>query len=256
MPYKSIYRCISCSGPDYTDPSGVFDFAANSSQQTIPVSHFGDIENAKVWLILTNPKGDRNDSNAGHLVSNYRVPGRENLTDKHVNEIYHHFSSYFQRMGVHRFFIPYMNLLDNLIVKGHICTFNNGGICAVDVIKCPTVRDWQYVVRTYEGRKVWRNCLERIRNPGINDFILKQIKRHNPPVLIFAQSTTGLIGQTHRGHGNGTLQGFDTMKIFTRNQHPKRLSMSLGSNNQLMEHLRQNPQNLKNAIQQAISAFN
>ena len=59
----------------------MFPFVNNGSQQTIPVSHFGDIENADIWLILTNPKGDLNDSNVGHLVGNYDVTGRENLTE-------------------------------------------------------------------------------------------------------------------------------------------------------------------------------
>jgi hypothetical protein len=248
MPYKSIYRCICCSG--YTDRNGVFEFAANSLRQTIPVSHFGDIENAKIWLILTNPLGVRTDSNVGHLVSNYNVTGRENLTEEHVGKIYHHFSSYFERVGVHPFFRPYMHLLDGLIVGGHTCTFQNGGICAVDVIKCPTILPWQSFIinNPVEGRLIWHNCLERVRTvrtPRTNDFILKQIKRHNPPILIFAQSTIGLVGVQYKGNGNGSLQSFDAMKIFTRNQHPKRLSIGLCMN--------QNLKNLQNAIQQAIT---
>jgi hypothetical protein len=255
MPYKSIYRCICCSG--YTDRNGVFEFAANSLRQTIPVSHFGDIENAKIWLILTNPKGDLNDSNAGHLVGNYNVMGRENLTDKHVDEIYHHFSSYFQRMGVHPFFTPYMALLDGLVVGGHTCTFQNGNICAVDVIKCPTITDWQKFVRTNQGKIVSQNCLGRVRTPGPNHFILHQITRHNPPILIFAQSTDGLIGVEYKGNGNGSLQGISNMKTFIRTQPSKRLSISFGSNKELKPYLNQNgnTRNLRNAIQSAISAF-
>src|SRR5450759_935439 len=140
--YKSIYRCTCCSGSDYTDPDGVCEYAANTLRQTIPVSHFGDIENAKIWLILTNPKGDRGDGNVGHLVTNYNLTGRENLTDEHFAIIFQHFSEYFKLPSVHPFFNFYMNLLDYLIVGNQSCTFQNGGICAVDLIKCPTVKDW------------------------------------------------------------------------------------------------------------------
>ena len=57
MPYKSIYRCTCCSGEEFNDPDGVCEFATDSSNQTIPVSHFDDINKAKIWLILTNPSG-------------------------------------------------------------------------------------------------------------------------------------------------------------------------------------------------------
>jgi len=253
--YESIYRCICCASTDYANPDGVCEFATKSPRQTIPVSHFGDIENAKIWLILTNPKGDHNDSNVGHLVSNYNVRGRENLTVDHVDLIFQYFSTYFQRDRIHPFFNPFMALLDGLIVDGHVCTFQNGGICAVDVIKCPTIKAWQQFVRTVEGKKVWHNCLGRVRAPGPNHFIIEQIKSHEPPILIFAQTTAGLIGVEYKGDGIGTLQGFDEIKIF-RKQDPRRLSIALGRMQNLYYYLNQDrdsTQTLHNTIQKVIS---
>jgi len=253
--YESIYSCICCSSTDYTNPDGVCEFAAKSPRQTIPVSHFGDIKNAKIWLILTNPKGDHNDSNVGHLVSNYNETGRENLTDDHVDLIFQHFSMYFQRDRIHPFFNPFMELLEGLIVDDHVCTFQNGCICAVDVIKCPTTKNFQRFVRTDEGKNVWRNCLGKVRASGPNHFIIEQIKTHEPPILIFAQSTTDLIDVEYKGDGIGTLQGFDEMKIF-RKQDPIRLSIDLGSRRNLNNHFNQggdSTQKLHNAIQKVIS---
>ena len=193
----------------------------------------------------------------GHLVSKYNVVGRENLTDEHVEKIFRHFSEYFQR-APHPFFNPFIQVLNNLIVNGNVCTFQNGGICAVDVIKCPTVGAFTGFVMTDEGKKVWHNCLGRVNNVGPNHFILEQIRKHAPPILIFAQSTSGLIGVAYKGNGNGTLPGFGNMKIFTLNQQSKRLSIDLGSNRGLQIYLGQNINNshaLHNAIQIAINNF-
>ncbi len=258
MIYNSIYRCSCCVG--FTHPNGVHDFVVKGPRQTIPVSHFGDIEKSKIWLILTNPKGDRNDANVGHLVSSYNVPGREDLSSAQVESIFQHFSTYFQRPGVniHQFFNRFIEILDGLIVGGQQCTFQNGGVCAVDVIKCPTITDFQRFVRLDEGKKVWYKCLGRIRHTGPNHFIIRQIEKHNPPILIFAQSTAGLIGVNYKGNRKGCLQGLNTMKIFIRRQNPKRLSIDLGSYRGLTDYLgkdRNNSKKLHDAIQKAINDF-
>jgi hypothetical protein len=221
-----------CSGRDFIDERGVIGFSADGINQTIPVSHFGEIDKALIWLILTNPKGERADSNVGHLVKQYNVTGRENLSDEQIKLIFQHFNKYFQRDSVHPFFNPYMTLLNNLEVAGQVCTFQNGGICAVDVIKCPTLKDWQAYVRQNEGKKVWHNCIGHVRNPGLNHYLLKQIDNHLPRVLIFAQSTSGLIGVEYKGNSNGSLNEFANIKIFTRNVEPRRISISLGNNSQ------------------------
>ncbi len=233
MPYKSIYQCTCCSGENFIDPNGVLEFSAEGVNQTIPVSHFGDIKNARIWLVVTNPKGDRTDSNVGHSVNTYNVSDRKKFTDEHVQKIFKHFSAYFERNKTHDFFKLYMTLLNGLRVKGRICTFENGGICAVDVIKCPTVKSWQAYARTSESKRVRQNCLGNVTTPGQNHFILEQIKKHNPHVLIFAQSTKGLIGEEYTGRKNGSLQGFPNVKIFKREQNPRRISIDLGSNLQL-----------------------
>lgn len=261
MPYKSIYQCTCCSGKDFIDPRGVIEFSAEGVKQTVPVSHFGDIEKARIWLVVTNPKGDRKDSNVGHLANTYNVMGRENFTDKHVQKIFRHFSTYFERNGIHPFFNPYMTLLNGLNVDGRSCTFENGGICAVDVIKCPTELDFSsfLIQNPTEGHRICHNCLGRVRNTGPNHFILEQIKNHNPCVLIFAQSTIGLVGVEYKGdgRGNGNLQGFRDMKIFKRNQNPRRISIDLGSNRQF-QNIVQNANiinRFRDALQTAINDF-
>lgn len=232
MPYKLIYQCSCCSGKDFIDPNGVIGFTAKGVNQTIPVSHFGDIEKAAIWLVLTNPLGVRTDSNVGHLVKTYNVIGRENLADEHIQKIFRHFSTYFERNGVNSFFNPYIKLLNGLEVDGRSCTFENGRICAVDVIKCPTIESWQAYVKKKEGKEVWWNCLGHIRETGPNHFILEQIKKHNPLVLIFAQCTIGLIGVEYKGRRDGNLRGFPDVKIFKRSQNQRCISIDLGSTRQ------------------------
>ena len=75
--YGKIYRCEDCSNIPPIDPDGVSDFVCTGEKQTFPVSHFGDIIKSKIWIIATNPKGDRNDPNVGHLVKDYAQSSRK-----------------------------------------------------------------------------------------------------------------------------------------------------------------------------------
>jgi len=241
---------------------GVHNFAGRAPSQTIPVSHFGDIDHAKIWLILTNPKGDRNDPNVGHLVSLYDANNRSTLSKVNVEEIFKHFSSYFDRPNVHQFFAPFMRLLDNLVVAGHHCTFQNGGVCAVDLIKCPTIVDWQQYVRTNEGKKVWDNCLGRVRAQGSNHFITRQIQQHQPLVLIFAQSTYGLVGSEYKGNSQRVLNSAISLmaggkyisNVFLL-ENPKRISIGLHGT-RMMNNCFASPTNMKalhDTLQHAIN---
>jgi hypothetical protein len=80
----------------------VYSFAGNVSNQAIPVSRFGDTSHTKIWLILTNPKGDRNYPNVGHQVNSYGVSNRSVLTKTNIQEIFKRFSLYFNQPNAHR----------------------------------------------------------------------------------------------------------------------------------------------------------
>jgi hypothetical protein len=237
MPYHDIYTCEKCSLFNPHERDGVSDFAKRGPCQTVPVSHFGDIEHAKIWLILTNPKGHRLDPNVGHLVSTYgKQQTRAALSGQDIQNIFKHFSSYFSlgnpNRNVHNFFCNWMALLDGIIVSKQKCTFDNGRICAVDLIKCPTITDWQRYARTDESKCVRSNCLGQVHKPGPSHYIIRQILHHNPPILIFAQGLAGYIGITYRGRKDSNLCGIaQQAQPYINNafslSSPKRVSISL-----------------------------
>lgn len=255
--YGDIYRCEDCSR--FTDPIGVMPFAGRGPNQTVPVSHFGDITTAKIWLVLTNPKGDRNDRNVGHLVSNYGVPNRSSFTDNDAHRIQDHFNRYFHQSDIHAFFARHIRMLDGLELFNHRLTFQNGGICAVDVIKCPTISDWQRYVRTGEGKDVWCNCLGRVRTPGPNHFFLRQLNFHKPAVLIFTQSTHTLVSAGVRGAPNGRLMHFASNRHISHvflSEQKEQVSVSLCKTrmlNQCLDSVKET-QNLHQSIQTIVNA--
>jgi hypothetical protein len=74
--YSRLYRCEDCK--EIRNPCGVYYFVNGkgtpcSSEYlppTIPVSHFGDIANSKLWVVTTNSKGDKYDLLVGLNVHN------------------------------------------------------------------------------------------------------------------------------------------------------------------------------------------
>ena len=183
--YGQQYRCMNCSSA--TSGDGVRPFVQPGAGQTLPVSHFGAIWTAEIWLVPTNPKGDRTDSNVG-----YRPPGfvsRAALTDEQVQTTLDHFSKYFQRPASHRFFGPWIELLEGIELGGKVQSWfgEDGGICAVDLIKCPTLKDWGSFVpkkaNQPDKKLICRNCFE---GAGPGQFLKYQISLHRPMVLIFA----------------------------------------------------------------------
>jgi len=181
--YEAIYRCESCS--HLTDPKGVFPFASRSAPlgQTVAVSHFGNIRTALVWLLLTNPRGsDRNDSNVGLTVQRFAT-NRSQIAPSDVPRILQHFSDYDFDTSSPDFWEPWKKLLDGLTIRGKELSFKSGGICAVDLIKCPTIGGWMGYVMTGEGKEVWANCHELKQQMG-HHFLARQIKLHEPLVLI------------------------------------------------------------------------
>jgi len=208
--YGAICRCESCAG--LQDWDGVREFAERGARQTIPVSHFGRIHAAKVWLVCFNPANDRNDPNVGLTVSFLRdvledrvqagdLPDftcRADLPDGAVEEAVRHFSEYDFEFDGHEFFAPWRDALNGLTVGKDVVSFQNGGICVVDAIKCPTrlpIGGWF----GREAKTVAANC-----GKSGNAFLLSQIAFHRPSIVIFA-GTQNLVPAAVRGRPDQVL---------------------------------------------------
>ncbi len=147
--YCDLYRCEACI--DLLAPEGVSSFCQPGEFQTIPVSHFGNIEDSLIWVVFNNPKGDRNDPNVGATPKQFGSARRATLSENAVQKIRIHFNQYFQtKLSDHKFFQKWKLLLNGLRINGKTVTFENGGICAVDLIKCPTTSSWMGFVMTCE----------------------------------------------------------------------------------------------------------
>jgi hypothetical protein len=184
--YEAIYRCESCS--HLTDPKGVFPFASRSAPegQTVAVSHFGNVKSAPLWLLLTNPRGtDRSDANVGLSVRDFAA-NRDEIPTSEVPNIFQKFSSYNFDTSSPDFWTPWKVLLDDIKIGDKTVRFDSDGICAVDLIKCPTRGGWTgYVMKKgdNEGKEVWGNCHELGKRMG-KHFLASQIKLHSPLVVI------------------------------------------------------------------------
>jgi len=232
--YNDLYRCESCS--DLLDPHGVAPFTKPGNAQTIPVSHFGNIDESLIWVVFNNPKGDRNDQNVGATPRQFGAIGRSTLSEDDIQRVKDHFNQYFKmEVGCHDFFKKWEFLLNGLRVIGKTVTFENGGICAVDLIKCPTVESWMGFVMKPEGKKVWDNCLRR---PDGNRFLLKQIDYHKPAIIILA-GTQSCVKKQWKGGMNRELsclvsnEGSILIKRVFTNTLPRRLSLGLCAQRQI-----------------------
>jgi len=228
--YHDLYRCESCS--KLSDPKGVAPFANPGAGQTIPVSHFGNIDKSKIWVVFNNPKGDMNDLNVGTTPSMFGASGRSTLTASDARRVKERFNRYFEAKGKsHKFFEKWKTMLNGLCIKSEELTFENGGICVVDLIKCPTVKSWMGYVMKPEGKKVWDNCL---RDTNGNIFLLKQIVHHKPTVIIFA-GTAACVKKEWKGGKNRELSSLveqsssALVKTIWTMSLPKRLSLGLKS---------------------------
>jgi hypothetical protein len=224
--YHDLYRCESCS--DLSDPNGVAPFTNPGPAQTIPVSHFGDIDKSLIWVIFNNPKGDRSDPNVGTTPGMFGAAGRTTLSASDAQRVKERFDRYFAAK-CHAFFEKWKTLLNGLSIKDEKLTFENGGICAVDLIKCPTAGSFMGFVMKPEGKKVWDNCL---RAPDGNKFLLKQIEHHRPTVIIFAGTQTS-VKTAWKGERNRELSSLVNqsssvlVKTIWTLTSPKRLSVGL-----------------------------
>ena len=185
--YSRLYRCEDCRG--IQDPRGVFYFvngrgvpkSAGYLPPTIPVSHFGDVVNSRLWIVTTNPKGDRDDALVGLNVMRFDATRRRDVKGSDVNAIFNAQCSYFREGNDwHSFFLDFVDLLDGIDLGGHALSFGSGDVCFVDAIKCPTAVAWGSFVRSDEGKEVWNNCL-RIGNR----FLPRQIELHKPRAVLY-----------------------------------------------------------------------
>ena len=216
--YSRLYRCEDCK--DITNPDGVFNFINGAEfasgaklPVTIPVGHFGDVLKAKVWVVLTNPKGDRTDSLVGLSVDQFNVARRSQIKDEDIKSIFHLQQNYVKKQKTkwHPFFLPFAELLEGIKVSSQPISFESGDVCFVDAIKCPTQKAWMGFVMTNDGKRVWDNCL-RIRNK----YLEKQLEIHQPKIVLFC-GTSGLIKAEKRGTKVTESQTFSRkLKLTTR----------------------------------------
>ena len=249
--YGKLYRCEACSC--LIDPEGVYPFASPNAPegQTLPVSHFGDIKNALIWLVVTNPKGNRNDPNVGLTVKQFATT-RGALADEDIDPIFEHFSNYDFTTASPEFFGPWRELLNGLIVGGTRVTFESGGICAVDLIKCPTRTGWLNYVKTDEGKRMWQNCHAlKVKGQELTkgkEFLVQQIELHKPPIVILPGTKLNGEGYTERAFGKpnprlkALIAGSNAYVINVRSlDKPRRLAIELGGARELKIVLQNKP---------------
>jgi hypothetical protein len=178
---------MHCAGTKLKD--GVQSFVRPGPDQTIPVSHFGDICKAKIWLIGMNPEGGddpRKDSNVGFIPIDFQ--SRVQLTHAQVAETFDHSSTYFRRPGYHRFFNPWIERLNGIELSGQARGWQEGGICCVDLVKCPTKLAWQNVFHDKDKSAVKhdRSLIYGCFKESGPNYLEQQVELHNPQVLIFS----------------------------------------------------------------------
>lgn len=197
--YSRLYRCEDCK--EITNPKGVFNFVNGRGKPstpsyfppTIPVSHFGDIANSILWIVTTNPKGDRTDPLVGLNVHQFSVNSRSDLREFDIKSIFETQCNYFVNRRGHLFFNVFFKLLEGIKYRQQILSFRTGDMCFIDAIKCPTEIAWQGFVRSKEGKQVWDNCL-RIKNK----FLQRQLELHKPKIVVY-YGTGSLIKVRYKG---------------------------------------------------------
>ena|ERR1022692_1594584 len=247
--YEEIYKCMDCASA--VSDESVRSFVQTGPGQTIPVSHFGDIRSSKIWLVSTNPKGNRHDSNVSYLPPGF--VSRAALRPDQVQQVFGHFSAYFNRQGYDSFFDRWIQILGGIELGGLSQTWQGGGICCVDLIKCPTRADWRGVVRGPDKNLIY-GCF---RNSGSRKYLKRQIDLHDPRVLIFSASLGGpaYYAENNRSNLNSNLRRLwpadmktNCTGIWTAGS-PSRLSMGLTAEKTVR------PDKIKNAIQTVIRAW-
>lgn len=217
--YSRLYKCEDCK--EIRNPDGVHQFVKGRGTPqspgylppTIPVSHFGDIVKSKIWVVTTNPKGDRSDPLVGFYVQKFGVSRRAYLKVSDIKSIFDIQCGYFRenKRRWHRFFLSFVGLLDGIRLGKHGLSFQSGDVCFVDAIKCPTEIAWGSFVRSEEGKQVWNNCL-RVKN----QFLLKQLEIHKPKIVLY-YGTGSLVKVDQKGRKVEESARFsNSLKLQTR----------------------------------------
>jgi hypothetical protein len=102
----------------------------------------------------------------------------------------------------HPFFLPFVELLEEVQVGNGYVSFHNSDVCFVDAIKCPSQTAWGNFVREIDGKAVWDNCL-RIKNK----FLTNQLEMHKPNVVL-CYGTGQLIKVAQKGKKVSEYTGF------------------------------------------------
>lgn len=217
--YSSLYKCEDCR--ELRDPGGVYYFIRGKGKPhspkylppTIPVSHFGDITNSRLWVVTTNPKGDRNDPLVGLNVHNFGANSRAHLKESDIKSVFEIQCSYFRESNGkhHIFFTNLVKLLDGIRLGPQSLSFRSGDMCFVDAIKCPTRTSWTGFVMTGEGKQVWNNCL-RVKNR----FLPRQLEIYKPKIVMY-YGTKSLIKVCQKGNKVGESGTYSNgLKLETR----------------------------------------
>lgn len=221
--YSRLYRCEDCK--EIRNPRGVYYFVTGKGTPcspaylppTIPVSHFGDIVNSKLWVVTTNPKGDRYDPLVGLNLHKFGVSSRTYLKEPDIKTIFDIQCGYFRdNRKWHPFFSTFVKLLDGIRLGEQNLLFRSGDVCFVDAIKCPTEISWGSFVRSDEGKQVWDNCL-RVKNM----FLSRQMEIHKPKIVLY-YGTGSLIKVCQKGKKVGESTEFSNgLKLQTRHLYNK-----------------------------------
>ena len=222
--YSRLYRCEDCK--EIRNPRGVYYFVNGKGTPrspeylppTIPVSHFGDIANSKIWVVTTNPKGDMEDPLVGLDVHKFSVGSRTHLTESDINSIFEIQCDYFRDSNSkwHPFFSVFVKLLDGIRLGQQSLSFRSGNVCFVDAIKCPTAVAWGSFVRSGDGKQVWNNCL-RVKNK----FLPRQLEIHKPRIVLY-YGTGPLIKVGQKGKKVGESTRFsNSLKLQTRHLYSR-----------------------------------
>ena len=221
--YSRLYRCEDCK--EIRNPHGIYYFVNGKGTPcspeylppTSPVSHFGDIANSKLWVVTTNPKGDRDDPLVGLNVHKFGVSSRSHLKELDIKSIFEIQCDYFRDNAKwHPFFSPFIKLLEGIRLGQQSLSFRSGDVCFVDAIKCPTEIAWGSFVRSDEGKEVWDNCL-RVKNK----FLPRQLEIHKPRMVLY-YGTGSLMRVRYKGKKVGESTRFSNgLKLQSRHLYSK-----------------------------------
>jgi hypothetical protein len=131
------------------------------------------------------------------------------LTDEQIEEAFEYFSGYFTRAGHDSFFDLWIKLLDGIELVHQPQTFAGGGICCVDLIKCPTADSWGGVVRGPDKGLIYGCFL----NDGSQRYLKRQIEIHRPQVLIFS---AGLCGPRYYSNNCSANRDVGLRKLWSK----------------------------------------